>query len=171
MLVAGDQTLARAKSADELVDPDTWADLLSAVNRLAFAIGPNWAFCSFTVAFRALVCSYPACDGLAESEIHNKGVVAASWLTALQLGITPILAFWLALANQRYLVDAGLFRKVLLDHFAGNPRQLLYFIDEVSLRTRIESKVWKDVYPYNRNTPQCCYLSSLCCCARRRSQL
>ena len=144
MLVAVDQVLSRAKSPRELTDADLWSDIFSSVHGLSFATGPNWAHCTVTVAVQALALSYPNCDCVSENMIINWGTFAVSWLIALQLGVTPLLAFWIALANQHLHLNGSSFRDVLLHYLSSHPRQLLYFIDEISLRTRVGSKAWAE---------------------------
>ena len=53
---------------------------------------------------------------------HVTHVADFGQLIALQMGITPLLAFWIATANQFLRVDSRILREVLSNYFAGHQK-------------------------------------------------
>ena len=134
-LLAVDDVLARAQCVHVLTDSQLWNTVWSRVQHTRVLTEPNFVHCSFTVAFQLLCFLHPGHDELASWPFVQQTDLAEMWLIGLKLGITPVVAFWLASAGFSYLCSRGVFRRSLVQYCAGHARHALYLCDEISVRT------------------------------------
>ena len=134
--------LAKTRLVSTLLESRTWEPVWSAVHHTRSLSGPNFVHCSCLTALRLIGMLYKGPADLLPTTWQANSSFAERWLAILRLGVTPVIAVWLSSAAGAYNVDAVSVNDTLTKYLRRYPDKALYFCDEVSLRTRIQSKVW-----------------------------